>query len=102
MVDPFDLEASKEAFKEALQHDGPSAIVLRRMCALVARRQRLTGSPSHVNPERCTGCLLCVRTLSCPAMEVKEGKMEINQNTCEGCGLCAQICPFQAIEGGDQ
>ncbi len=97
VVDPFDLEESKEAFKEALQHDGPSAIVLRRMCALVARRQRLTAPPSHVDGEKCTGCLLCVRTL-----EIREGKMEINQNTCEGCGLCAQICPFQAIEGGDQ
>lgn len=102
VVDPFDLEESKEAFKEALQHDGPSAIVLRGMCALVARRQRLTGPPSHVDGEKCTGCLQCVRTLSCPAMEIREGKMEINQNTCEGCGLCAQICPFDAISGGGQ
>jgi len=102
VVNPFNLAESKEAFKDAIQHDGPSGVVLRGACALVARRNRLTGPPSHVDSERCTGCLLCVRTLSCPAMEVKEGKMSINSDTCEGCGLCAQVCPFQAIQGGDQ
>jgi indolepyruvate ferredoxin oxidoreductase alpha subunit len=102
VVDPFDLAESKEAFKDAIQHRGPSGIVLRGKCALVTRRSRLAGPPSRVDAERCTGCFLCVKTLSCPAMGVKEGKMSIDSDTCMGCGLCAQVCPFQAIQGGEQ
>ena len=101
VVDPYDLEASKEAFIEALKTKGPTAVVLRRTCSLVARRMRKTDPPSRVDPEKCTGCLLCVRTLSCPAMTIEaDGKMSIDQDTCNGCGICAQICPFDAIKAG--
>jgi indolepyruvate ferredoxin oxidoreductase alpha subunit len=102
VVSPFDLEESKEAFKEAIQSEGPSAVVLRGKCALVARRQGLIGPPSRVDPERCVGCLICVRTLSCPAMSVVDGKMVVDESTCMGCGLCSQVCPAKAIgPGGD-
>ncbi|MCK4438429.1 4Fe-4S binding protein, partial [Candidatus Bathyarchaeota archaeon] len=101
VVDPYDLESSKKAFIEALKTKGPTAVVLRRTCSLVARRMRKTDPPSRVDPEKCTGCLLCVRTLSCPAMTIEaDGKMSIDQDACNGCGICAQICPFDAIEAG--
>jgi indolepyruvate ferredoxin oxidoreductase alpha subunit len=101
IVDPYDLEASKEAFIKSLKIEGPSAIVLRRTCSLVARRMRITDPPSHVEPGECRACLLCVRTLSCPAMNITaDGKMSIDQATCNGCGICAQICPFGAIKVG--
>ena len=98
VVDPYDLQLTKEAFIEALKEKRPSAIVLRRVCSLVARRMRLIGSPSVIDPEKCTGCQLCIRTLSCPAMSITaDGKMVIDLATCTGCGVCAQICPFDAI-----
>ena len=101
VVDPYDLESSKKAFIEAIKTKGPTAVVLRRTCSLVARRMRKTDPPSRVDPEKCTGCLLCVRTLSCPAMTIEaDGKMSIDQDTCNGCGICAQICPFDAIKPG--
>jgi indolepyruvate ferredoxin oxidoreductase alpha subunit len=100
VVDPYDLKQSREAFREALSHDGPSAIVLRRMCSLVARRRGLLGPPARVEAEKCTGCLLCVRTLSCPAMSVEAGKIVLDQATCTGCGMCAQVCPSDAVVQG--
>jgi len=101
VVDPYDLQRAKEAFIEALKEEGPSAVVLRRSCSLVARRMGLTGPPSRVEPEKCTGCQLCIRTLSCPAMGITaDGKMVIDPATCTGCGVCAQICPFDAITPG--
>ena len=101
VVDPYDLKRTKEAFIEALQEKGPSAVVLRRVCSLVARRRGMIGKPSAVDPEKCTGCQLCIRTLSCPAMGLtNDGKMVIDPTTCMGCGVCAQICPFDAITPG--
>jgi indolepyruvate ferredoxin oxidoreductase alpha subunit len=96
VVDPYDLRASREAFKEALGDEGPSAIVLRRVCSLVARRRGALGARYRVT-DTCTGCLLCIRTLSCPAMTVEEGRMEIDEAACAGCGMCAQVCPSGAI-----
>lgn len=101
VVDPYDLEHTKEAFIEALKEKGPSAIVLRRVCSLVARRMGLIYNPSLVDLEKCTGCQLCVRTLSCPAMSITaDGKMVIDPTTCSGCGVCAEICPSNAITPG--
>ena len=102
VADPYNLEEAKEAFKEALGCGEPSAVVLKRVCALVARRLGLPPQPHRVDGERCTGCLLCLRTLACPALSLSpEGKAEIDVETCTGCGLCAQICPTGAIEGGE-
>jgi indolepyruvate ferredoxin oxidoreductase alpha subunit len=101
VVDPYDLKASKEAFIKALRTEGLSAIVLRRTCSLVARRMRTMDPPSYVEPNECRACLLCVRTLSCPAMTIEaDGKMSIDEATCTGCKICMQICPFNAIKGG--
>jgi len=101
VVDPYDLEASKAAFIKALGAEGPSAIILRRTCSLVARRMRMTDPPSHVEPDECTACLLCVKALSCPAMTIEaDNKMAIDEATCNGCKICMQICPFEAIKGG--
>jgi len=100
VVDPYDLKQSREAFREALSYDGPSAVVLRRVCSLVARRRGLLGPPARVEAEKCTGCLLCVRTLSCPAMSVEAGKMAVDQASCTGCGMCVQVCAFDAVVRG--
>ena len=101
VVDPYDLKASTEAFKEAMRHDGPSGVVLRRVCSLVAGRRGSLGPPRRVDAERCSGCLICIRTLSCPAMNVAVGKMVIDGVSCAGCGLCAQVCPVHAIGEGE-
>ncbi len=98
IVDPYNLEETREAFKEALRCEEPSAVVLKRVCALVARRLGFAAKPYRVDPERCTGCQLCLRTLACPAITLNpEGKAEIDVETCTGCSLCAQICPAEAI-----
>jgi indolepyruvate ferredoxin oxidoreductase alpha subunit len=101
VVDPYDLEASKSAFIKALKTKGPTGVVLRRICSLVAVKMRMTDPPSRVEPDECSACLLCVRTLSCPAMRIEaDGKMSIDESACTGCKICLQICPFDAIKAG--
>ena len=102
VVDPYNLERAKRAFIEALEQEGPSAVVLRRACSLVSRRMGTMNNPSLVDPERCTGCQLCIITLSCPAMNITyDCKLVIDPATCVGCGVCAQICPSHAITPGE-
>lgn len=96
VVDPYDLQASKNAFKEALNRNEPSAVVLRRECALVARRRGALRA-SYIVGDGCTNCQLCIRTLSCPAMSTGEGRIIIDGSACNGCGLCAQVCPSGVI-----
>lgn len=101
VVDPYDMKLTKEAFVEALKVEGPSVLVLRRTCSLVSRRMGLIGPPSKVALDKCRGCSLCTKTLSCPAMSIiEEGKSTIDPATCNACGICAQICPFDAIKIG--
>jgi indolepyruvate ferredoxin oxidoreductase alpha subunit len=103
VVDPYDLDATKQAFVDALKAKGPTAVVLRRTCSLVARRLRMIAGPSRVDLEKCTSCLLCLRTISCPAMSTGgDGKVEIDHSTCNGCAICVQICPFDAITPGGE
>ena len=101
IVDPYDLRASTDAFKDAIRREVPSAVILRRVCSLVAGRQRSLGLPPRVDPEKCSGCLVCIRTLSCPAMNIEGGKMAIDEVSCAGCGLCSQVCPVHAIGEGE-
>jgi indolepyruvate ferredoxin oxidoreductase alpha subunit len=101
VVDPYDIKISREAFREAISHDGPSGIVLRRVCSLVAKRMGILEPPYMVDKEKCTGCLLCIRTLSCPAMSIESEKMVVEEVACAGCGMCAQVCPIGALRPGD-
>ena len=91
--------------KEELARSGPSVVISRRACALFKREMPAPRKPFRINPERCTGCRLCLG-LGCPpiawqkiqntiddaAKETNEkgrgGIAVIDQNLCTGCGLC--------------
>ncbi len=95
VVDPFDLEACEKAVREETAAEEPSVIIARRPCALlkhVKYEQKVT-----VDQEKCTGCKMCMK-LGCPAITMKDKKMEINTTLCNSCGLCANVCKFGAIK----
>ncbi|RUM34496.1 MAG: disulfide reductase [Archaeoglobus sp.] len=56
---------------------------------------------SEVNPEKCTGCGICVELCPYGAIEMVEyngkRKSKINETLCKGCGVCAAACPSKAI-----
>ena len=107
VVDPYDLKNTRAVIKEELAKDGPSVVISQRPCVLFKRAKLKAQKPLQVDPEKCTGCKVCLG-LGCPPiswkkMEKKEGSKRegvsvIDENLCNGCGLCLQVCKFEAIK----
>ena len=62
------------------------------------------GKKAYIDPEKCTGCGMCVEMCRFEAI-IEDGKLK-NQDSniykidpigCEGCGVCAYFCPVTAI-----
>jgi 2-oxoisovalerate ferredoxin oxidoreductase delta subunit len=50
-----------------------------------------------IDPERCTGCLICWKFCPDVAIEIIEGAPRIKYEFCKGCGICAEECPRSCI-----
>ncbi len=105
VVNPFKVKEATNLVKEALKIDGPSVLIFRSPCVLLTlaekRREGLKVTPCKVT-EKCTNCMACFKLLGCPAFEIKENKVAINETQCTGCTLCVAVCPYQAVEGGEK
>jgi indolepyruvate ferredoxin oxidoreductase alpha subunit len=62
-----------------------------------ATQQIKKARPFYVNHEKCKNHRVCVQKLACPAMYLDGDQVEINPNLCTGCMVCAQVCPENAI-----
>jgi len=113
VIDPFNLNETRAVMKEELAKDGPSLVISRGTCALLQTKRAEKIIPLRIDPDKCTGCKLCLR-LGCPAISWKkledlemniekktkkqEGIAIIDPSLCNGCSLCDQLCNFEAIE----
>jgi indolepyruvate ferredoxin oxidoreductase, alpha subunit len=113
VVDPYDIKTVKRVLKEELAKEGPSVVISRRACALFKRESSAVAKPFNVDPDKCTGCRLCLG-LGCPPISWKsldhasfqeenktakhgKGIAHIDRNLCNGCGLCQKLCKSGAI-----
>ena len=92
IVDPYDVEATRNVIKDILDYSGPSVIISRRPCPLLVRR-----GPRRKVLEQCNGCGICVEQFGCPAISLTSEGAQIDTTLCYGCGVCEEICPFDAI-----
>jgi len=102
-VDPYEVETTIDAIKEAITHDGVSVIIARRECALIADRDN-TGAiirKHHIDQEACKKCRTCVTKFQCPAISSVDKVQTIDETLCAGCGVCAKVCPYGAIKEVD-
>ena len=63
--------------------------------------QRSTLEIRYVDEGLCNNCGVCYNQFYCSALNEKHGKAHINSNECLGCGICKEICPNNAILGGN-
>ena len=104
-ADPLDLEGSMAAAREAIDFEGPSALIFRSPCVQLIK----PAAPAAVDPEACTGCKKCITEIGCPGLGFSpdakgprskdRGQAFADPGQCNGCGLCVQVCPFGAIKG---
>ena len=87
------LDGCIDAATEAMQFEGPSAVVFRGKCVAISKGE----GQYIVYEDKCTGCKLCISQLGCPAIFPISSGLPVIQETCSGCGLCAQTCPSEAI-----
>ncbi len=50
-----------------------------------------------ISHDKCTLCKQCIEECPFGAIEIKDGKLYINEN-CTLCGLCVKVCPVGALE----
>ena len=95
VVDPYNLEETKNGIKQALEADGPAVVISRRPCALLKTVKH--NPPLKVNADKCKSCKMCMK-IGCPAISMKDSKAQIDFTQCLGCNVCSQLCKFGAIE----
>jgi indolepyruvate ferredoxin oxidoreductase alpha subunit len=98
-VDPFDEQATLDAFKKAKSGSGVNVVVCRSPCVVNERRlHRALDRPAlEIDQDKCNACSLCVRLLGCPGIVIIDGEYVIDQDLCDGCDACADLCQHDAI-----
>lgn len=104
LIDPFDLEQTRNVLQEEMNRPEPSVIITDKPCVLINREGVFERAPLlEVSEESCSGCRACLK-IGCPAIEwrsenggSKKGKAYIDPLLCTGCDVCRQLCKFGAI-----
>ncbi len=96
VVDPWDLEATKNAIQTGLAHSGPAVIITRRSCMLLPEQKLKEWVPYRVEEDECIQCEECM-AVGCPALVWEDEYPRVREWECTGCSLCAQLCPVDAI-----
>lgn len=94
-ANPLFADKAIEAAREALDYEGPSAVIYESPCTKLTKPK----PPVYFIANACAGCRKCVTTIGCPALGWSEvgHSIVINRTLCVGCGLCTDICEYGAI-----
>lgn len=94
VVDPNHLKEVDRVLQEELAAKEPSVILSRRPCVML--KSVKTAPPLKVDTQKCNGCGLCMK-IGCPALSLRDDKVEIDKTQCVGCQVCMQLCHRDAL-----
>lgn len=94
-ANPLHLDDAIKAAKEAIEYNGPSAIIYESPCIKLIK----PACPVEVNLDACTSCGRCVLKLGCPALswDAENRYPVVDASLCNGCGLCTYVCNDDAL-----
>jgi indolepyruvate ferredoxin oxidoreductase alpha subunit len=96
-IDPYNLEETEKAVKDAYDSREIFVLITTRPCALIKDVQRKRANVRcEVDEKICVKCRACMR-VGCPALAFRNDRIEIEGSSCNGCTICAQVCPKDAI-----
>jgi len=97
-----------DRLKDLIYEKGQIVLEKREMQVIVIEdeciqkfNQRNTLEVRYIDEGLCTNCGICYNQFNCPALNEKNDKAYINLSECLGCGICEELCPNNAILGGD-
>lgn len=94
-ADPLRLDDAVAAAREAIDYDGPSAIIYESPCVKLIK----PADPVVFSLDDCSSCGRCVLKIGCPALswDAKERHPIVDDSLCNGCGLCVDLCDDGAL-----
>ncbi len=94
-ANPLHLDEARAAAREAIEFDGPSAVIFESPCVKLIK----PGAPVRFDEGACTGCGKCVLKIGCPALSwsKEERRPVVDVSLCNGCGLCTYLCESSAL-----
>lgn len=96
VIDPYNLKETENIIMEELAADEPSIIISRHPCIMI--KGTVNNPPLKADTSKCSGCKNCMN-IGCPAISVRDKKVQIDQTLCVGCKVCSQMCRFGALDG---
>jgi indolepyruvate ferredoxin oxidoreductase, alpha subunit len=94
-VSAFDTKELRTTVKEFIEGDELSVLIVKGICAVVAKKGAV---PRTIEQEKCEQCGVCLQ-LGCPAIQTLDGQVYIDNSLCAGekCTICQQLCARKAV-----
>jgi indolepyruvate ferredoxin oxidoreductase alpha subunit len=95
VLDPYDLKATVMILRGALESNEAWLLISRGTCPLYLGET--LGPARMVDQEACSMCKACLK-LGCPAIELVNDTIRVNELLCYGCTMCQKVCPKDAFQ----
>ncbi|NLL37241.1 MAG: 4Fe-4S binding protein [Fretibacterium sp.] len=77
--------------------DAPNLHIVAGLMSEPERKDYHGLQKAYIVSEKCFGCGLCADKCRFDAIQILDGKAEVDEYACEGCAVCSFVCPNDAV-----